>query len=138
MTDTIRTTISKKVANDIQDVVKSVFSINIPVEDIHIDINPNIMDFNVVGFEKDGFFYEKMSSEISGLFFSITWDKMRTVSECKKITGTIHCWLNNISKDFSYDEESLASFADNIKKQVKTLAAEMFFKYQLFQTTFKG
>lgn len=63
---------------------------------------------------------------------------MRTVSECKKITGTIHCWLNNISKDFSYDEESLASFADNIKKQVKTLAAEMFFKYQLFQTTFKG
>lgn len=138
MTDTIRTTISKKVANDIQDVVKSIFSINIPVEDIHIDINPNIMDFNVVGFEKDGFFYEKMSSEISGLFFSITWDKMRTVSECKKITGTIHCWLNNISKDFSYDEGSLASFADNIKKQVKTLAAEMFFKYQLFQTTFKG
>lgn len=138
MTDTIRTTISKKVANDIQDVVKSVFSINIPVEDIHIDINPNIMDFNVVGFEKDGFFYEKISSEISGLFFSITWDKMRTVSECKKITGTIHCWLNNISKDFSYDDVSLASFADNIKKQVKTLAAEMFFKYQLFQTTFKG
>lgn len=138
MTDTIRTTISKKVANDIQDVVKSVFSINIPVEDIHIDINPNIMDFNGVGFKKDGFFYEKMSSEISGLFFSITWDKMRTVSECKKITGTIHCWLKNISKDFSYDEESLASFADNIKKQVKTLAAEMFFKYQLFQTTFKG
>ena len=138
MTDTIRTTISKKVANGIQDVVKSIFSINIPVEDIHIDINPNIMDFNVVGFEKDGFFYEKMSSEISGLFFSITWDKMRTVSECKKITGTIHCWLNNISKDFSYDEGSLASFADNIKKQVKTLAAEMFFKYQLFQTTFKG
>ena len=138
MTDTIRTTISKKVANDIQDVVKSVFSINIPVEDIHIDINPNIMDFNGVGFKKDGFFYEKMSSEISGLFFSITWDKMRTVSECKKITGTIHCWLNNISKDFSYDEESLTSFADNIKKQVKTLAAEMFFKYQLFQTTFKG
>lgn len=59
MTDTIRTTISKKVANDIQDVVKSVFSINIPVEDIHIDINPNIMDFNVVGFEKDGFLQEK-------------------------------------------------------------------------------
>ena len=138
MTDTIRTTISKKVANDIQDVVKSVFSINIPVEDIHIDINPNIMDFNGVGFKKDGFFYEKMSSEISRPFFSITWDKIRTVSECKKITGTIHCWLNNISKDFSYDEESLASFADNIKKQVKTLAAEMFFKYQLFQTTFKG
>lgn len=72
MTDTIRTTISKKVANDIQDVVKSVFSINIPVEDIHIDINPNIMDFNVVGFEKDGFFlknYAKISRRAKNELF---------------------------------------------------------------------
>ena len=138
MTDTIRTTISQKVANDIKEVVQSVFSIDISVDDIHIDINPDILNFPEIGFEKGGEYYEKISSEISRPFFSITWDKMRTVSECRKIIGTIHNWLKGVSKGFKYDENSLASSVDNIKQQVKTLAKEVFYKYQLFQTTFKG
>lgn len=139
MTDTIRTTISQKVANDIKEVVQSVFSIDISVDDIHIDINPDIMDFKVENFKKDGAFYNKLSSLISKPFFSITWDKMRTVSECRKIIGTIHSWLKEeSSKGFEYDENDLASYADNIKQQVITLATEVFYKYQLFQTTFKG
>lgn len=139
MTDTIRMTISQKVANDIKEVVQSVFSIDISVDDIHIDINPDIMDFKVVNFKKDGAFYNKLSSLISKPFFSITWDKMRTVSECKEIIGTIHSWLKEeSSKGFNYDENDLASYADNIKQQVITLAKEVFYKYQLFQTTFKG
>lgn len=138
MTDTISTTISQKVANDIKEVVQSVFSIDISVDDIHIDINPDILNFPEIGFEKGGEYYEKISSEISRPFFSITWDKMRTVSECRKIIGTIHNWLKGVSKGFKYDENSLASSVDNIKQQVKTLAKEVFYKYQLFQTTFKG
>ena len=139
MTDTIRTTISQKVANDIKEVVQSVFSIDISVDDIHIDINPDIMDFKVVDFKKDGALYNKLSSLISKPFFSITWDKMRTVSKCKEIIGTIHSWLKEeSSKGFNYDENDLASYADNIKQQVITLATEVFYEYQLFQTTFKG
>ena len=137
MTDTIRTTISQKVANDIKEVVQSVFSIDISVDDIHIDINPDIMDFKVVNFEKDGAFYNKLSNEIASWFYR--WNKMRTVSECKEIIGTIHSWLKEeSSKGFNYDENDLASYADNIKQQVITLAKEVFYKYQLFQTTFKG
>lgn len=139
MTDTIRTTISQKVANDIKEVVQSVFSIDISVDDIHIDINPDIMDFKVENFKKDGAFYNKLSSLISKPFFSITWDKMRSVSKCKEIIGTIHSWLKEeSSKGFNYDENVLASYADNIKQQVITLATEVFYEYQLFQTTFKG
>lgn len=57
MTDTIRTTISQKVANDIKEVVQSVFSIDISVDDIHIDINPDILNFPEIGFKKGGDYY---------------------------------------------------------------------------------
>lgn len=136
MTDTIRMTISQKVANDIKEVVQSVFSIDISVDDIHIDINPNILNFPEIGFEKGGEYYNKLSNEIASWFYR--WDKMRTVSERRKIIGTIHNWLKGVSKEFKYDENSLASSVDNIKQQVITLAKEVFYKYQLFQTTFKG
>ena len=64
---------------------------------------------------------------------------MRSVSKCKEIIGTIHsCLKEESSKGFKYDEIVLASYADNIKQQVITLATEVFYKYQLFQTTFKG
>ena len=136
MTDTIRTTISQKVANDIKEVVQSVFSIDISVDDIHIDINPDILNFPEIGFVKGGEYYNKLSNEIASWFYR--WDKMRTVSERRKIIGTIHNWLKGVSKGFEYDENSLASSVDNIKQQVITLAKEVFYEYQLFQTTFKG
>ena len=140
--------ISNSVADALKDVICDVFKTQVDTSDVKLHVEANIIPFNSSLFVNGGAFYEAFTNWIansSNAIFGTTffeWDKIREESEViKMIEGTAQTLDNLVNAgplaDYSQAQEYINAYAENIKEQVLENAIKIFYKKQLFNTTFK-
>lgn len=140
--------VSKSVAESIKDVIHKVFKIEVETSDIKLHLPVKIMSFKPSLFVEGGGFYEAFTNMIinySNAYFGswfFNWEKVRSASETAGIIDGIAQTLENYVKsgslaDYSDAETVIKAYAETIKEQVVNMAVDIFYKKQLFNTTFK-
>lgn len=134
--------ISSSVGNALKEVISSVFKTTVDTSDAKLHIPANIIPWNHVLFIPGGTFYNAFTNWIdsSSDRFIFTWDKPRYDPELSKIVdGTAQTLENIVTSEqiADYPEDAVNAYANDIKNQVLNIAADIFYKKQLFTTTFK-
>lgn len=134
--------ISSSVGNALKEVISSVFKTTVDTSDVKLHIPANIIPWNHVLFIPGGTFYNAFTNWIdsSSDRFIFTWDKPRYDPELSKIVdGTAQTLENIVTSEqiADYPEDAVNAYANDIKNQVLNIAADIFYKKQLFTTTFK-
>jgi molecular chaperone DnaK (HSP70) len=134
--------ISNSVGNALKEVISSVFKTTVDTSDVKLHIPANIIPWNKLLFIPGGAFYDAFTNWIdssSGRFF-FTRDKPRYNPELSEIVEGTAQTLEDIVKSeqiADYPENVVNAYANDIKNQVLNIAANIFYKKQLFSTTFK-
>lgn len=134
--------ISSSVGNALREVISSVFKTTVDTSDVKLHIPANIIPWNKLLFIPGGAFYDAFTNWIdssSGRFF-FTWDKPRYNPELSEIVEGTAQTLEDIVKSeqiADYPENVVNAYSNDIKNQVLNIAANIFYKKQLFSTTFK-
>lgn len=134
--------ISNSVGNALKEVISSVFKINVDTSDVKLHVPANIIPWNHILFVPGGTFYNAFTNWIdnSSDRFIFSWDKPRYDPELSKIVdGTAQTLENIVTTEqiADYPEDAVNAYAKDIKDQVLMIAADIFYKKQLFNTTFK-
>ena len=134
--------ISSSVGNALKEVICSVFKTTVDTSDVKLHIPANIIPWNHVLFIPGGTFYNAFTNWIdsSSDRFIFTWDKPRYDPELSKIVDGTAQTLENIvtlEQIADYPEDAVNAYAEDIKEQILKIAADIFYKKQLFNTTFK-
>lgn len=134
--------ISSSVGNALKEVISSVFKTTVDTSDVKLHIPANIIPWNHVLFIPGGTFYNAFTNWINSSSdrFIFTWDKPRYDPELSKIVdGTAQTLENIVTSEqiADYPEDAVNAYANDIKNQVLNIAADIFYKKQLFTTTFK-
>lgn len=134
--------ISSSVGNALKEVISSVFKTTVDTSDVKLHIPANIIPWNHVLFIPGGTFYNAFTNWIdsSSDRFIFTWDKPRYDPELSKIVdGTAQTLENIVTSEqiADYPEDAVNAYAEDIKEQILKIAADIFYKKQLFNTTFK-
>ena len=134
--------ISSSVGNALKEVISSVFKTNVDTSDVKLHIPANIIPWNPILFVPGGTFYNAFTNWIdsSSDRFIFSWDKPRYDPELSKIVdGTAQTLENIVTSEqiADYPEDAVNAYAKDIKDQVLMIAADIFYKKQLFSTTFK-
>ena len=140
--------ISNSVADALKDVICNVFKTQVDTSDVKLHVEANIIPFNSSLFVNGGAFYKAFTNWIANssnaifgtIFFE--WDKIREESEVSKmIEGTASTLEKLVNAgplaDYSKAQEYINAYAEDIKEQVLENAINIFYKKQLFNTTFK-
>lgn len=134
--------ISSSVGNALKEVISSVFKTNVDTSDVKLHIPTNIIPWNHILFVPGGTFYNAFTNWIdnSSDRFIFSWDKPRYDLELSKIVdGTAQTLENIVTSEqiADYPEDAVNAYANDINDQVLMIAADIFYKKQLFSTTFK-
>lgn len=134
--------IGSSVGNALKEVISSVFKTTVDTSDVKLHIPANIIPWNHDLFIPGGTFYKAFKNWIdssSGRFI-FSWDKPRYDPELSKIVdGTAKTLENIVTSEqiADYPEDAVNAYAEDIKEQILKIAADIFYKKQLFNTTFK-
>lgn len=138
--------ISNSVEDILKEVISSVFKVNIDTSDVKLHISADIMSWKSILFVPGGAFYDHFTNWIAKFSkarlgtFRFKWDKPRVGAELNKIIdGTAQSLENFITSKqrIVYTIETVNAYANDIKEQVLENAINIFYKKQLFNTTFK-
>ena len=134
--------ISNSVGNALKEVISSVFKTNVDTSDVKLHIPAEIIRWDPILFAPGGKFYNAFTNWIDNFSdrFIFSWDKPRYDPELSKIVdGTAQTLENIVTSEqiVDYPEDAVNAYAKDIKDQVLMIAANIFYKKQLFSTTFK-
>ena len=131
--------ISSAVSKEVKDVIYDVFHVVKDTSDISLHVDAVIMAFADSVFEPGGGFYNMVThwiEESSGRF-SFTWDRPREESERSKIAnGTAGMFLKYMKEENPVTYPDVSPIAEIIRLQAVESSIDIFYKKQLFKTTF--
>lgn len=133
--------LSEKIGIEIQHIIGEIFHKFVNINNIKINIPVNAIDWGHELFEKGGAFYNVFTNWIDNASgrYSFTWDKPRERKERTKIANEVKEWLQKLADEgmASYPESHLSTMTQAMKSQACAIGIDLFYKNQLFATTFK-
>jgi hypothetical protein len=132
--------INQRVNSELKAVIYDEFHVNITIDKPSIHIPIQVTNWNDTAFKVNGGWYDRFTELIdeSSNRWNFTWEAKRDKSEATKIANGVISALENIDlKSFViYPSQTLSYWGEDIKKQALSNAIDLFFRYQLFKTTF--